>query len=300
MKEAFPDYYNKFSCIADKCKHNCCIGWEIDIDEETMELYNSLDTALGEKIRNNITGEDAHFELKENGRCPMLTENGLCEIIAECGQDALCDICYLHPRFRNFYSDFVEVGIGLSCEEAARIILSNEAKFSIKYPDDIEFTPAEKEFFAKREEIFSVLLNREKTIYDRFLILAENFGFKFDFCLNEVTDIYLSLERLDGSWTKELNMLKEFHFDESVFKEKYLSVVFEQLAVYFVFRHLPSATEICNCGKIVKFALLSCYIIGALFACHTPLSNEKMIDIARMYSAEIEYCEENTEKLINI
>ena len=37
MKLIAPDYYNKFSCIADKCRHSCCVGWEIDIDENTNE-----------------------------------------------------------------------------------------------------------------------------------------------------------------------------------------------------------------------------------------------------------------------
>ena len=31
-----PSYYKKFKCIADKCHHNCCIGWEIDIDDEAL------------------------------------------------------------------------------------------------------------------------------------------------------------------------------------------------------------------------------------------------------------------------
>ena len=30
-----PSYYEKFHCIADQCKDNCCYGWEIDIDEGT-------------------------------------------------------------------------------------------------------------------------------------------------------------------------------------------------------------------------------------------------------------------------
>ena len=34
-----PNYYKDFLCIADKCRHSCCIGWEIDIDEETLEFY---------------------------------------------------------------------------------------------------------------------------------------------------------------------------------------------------------------------------------------------------------------------
>ena len=42
MTEIFPNYYDKFKCIADKCRHSCCIGWEIDIDDDTMELYNSI------------------------------------------------------------------------------------------------------------------------------------------------------------------------------------------------------------------------------------------------------------------
>ena len=42
MKEVFPNYYEKFECIKGLCKHSCCIGWEIDIDEDTLLLYNSL------------------------------------------------------------------------------------------------------------------------------------------------------------------------------------------------------------------------------------------------------------------
>ena len=37
MKIYVPDYYSEFSCIADKCSDNCCIGWEIDIDENSLE-----------------------------------------------------------------------------------------------------------------------------------------------------------------------------------------------------------------------------------------------------------------------
>ena len=71
MKEAVPNYYHKFKCIADKCTHNCCIGWEIDIDEETMSLYNSLDTLMGERIRNSIEGDVPHFILQEGDTCPF-------------------------------------------------------------------------------------------------------------------------------------------------------------------------------------------------------------------------------------
>ena len=50
MQNAYPDYYPLFHCIADRCRHNCCIGWEIDIDSRTAgeetESLNPPATAL--------------------------------------------------------------------------------------------------------------------------------------------------------------------------------------------------------------------------------------------------------------
>ena len=34
MLTVYPDYYKKFNCKKEKCRHNCCVGWEIDIDDE--------------------------------------------------------------------------------------------------------------------------------------------------------------------------------------------------------------------------------------------------------------------------
>ena len=39
MKLFAPKYYGSFKCIADKCEHSCCIGWEIDIDDTTLKKY---------------------------------------------------------------------------------------------------------------------------------------------------------------------------------------------------------------------------------------------------------------------
>ena len=83
MKIFAPSYYKDFKCIADKCKHNCCIGWEIDIDTDTLEYYRSLNNDLGNEIMKNISLEDVpHFKLTANDRCPLLNEKGLCKIIS--------------------------------------------------------------------------------------------------------------------------------------------------------------------------------------------------------------------------
>lgn len=299
MKETVPNYYHKFRCIADKCKHNCCIGWEIDIDDDTMMLYKNLDTPLGEKIRANITGDVPHFKLVEDDRCPMLLENGLCEIIAEYGEDAICDICYLHPRFKNFYANFTETGLGLACEEAARIILFEDEKFYIPIPEEVKLTK-EKEFFKIREEIFEQLTDRNIGIYKRFSEISEKFGFKFEFSLKNLVEKYKSLEILDSVWPEELDKIRDMDFDGEIFADNTYGLIFEQLAVYFIFRHLSGAIIKGDYEKRVKFALISCYIIGALISYNMPLSKDRMIDIVRMYSSEIEYAEENTEAVMNI
>ena len=281
MKEVFPNYYKKFKCIADKCKHNCCIGWEIDIDEDTMDLYNSLDGEFAIKLRENIDGDIPHFVLGDGERCPFLNKSGLCDIICELGDGAICDICYLHPRFSNFYEDFTETGLGLCCEEATRIILTENERFFISLPESVK----EEAFFKERREVFDILQNRNFTIFERLKKLSEKYGFEFEFSNEELYDFYMSLERLDESWEDELKKLKNADSVE-IFAREDLQIFFEQLACYFVFRHFHSG---------VGFALLSCWVLGAI--CSACKSFDKMLDVVRMYSSEIEYCEENTQKV---
>ena len=59
MRLYAPSYYKNFKCIAEKCTHNCCIGWEIDIDGQTLARYDALQGDLGDRIRRGIVrGEE--------------------------------------------------------------------------------------------------------------------------------------------------------------------------------------------------------------------------------------------------
>ena len=121
-----PDYYSGFRCIAGACRHSCCAGWEIDVDPETLKRYRTMKGSLGEKLRRCIAFDpEPHFILSAQERCPFLTDQNLCEIILQAGEDALCQICADHPRFRNYWSDRIETGLGMACEEAARLILTD-------------------------------------------------------------------------------------------------------------------------------------------------------------------------------
>ena len=56
--------FKNFKCIADKCKNNCCIGWEIGIDSETEKFYRNGKGEFFERIRENISSK-THLDISE-------------------------------------------------------------------------------------------------------------------------------------------------------------------------------------------------------------------------------------------
>lgn len=128
----YPDFYFDFSCTASRCRHSCCRGWEIDIDEDTLALYDALTGDIGDTVRRSIERTPTpHFALTENEDCPFLQPDGLCRLILTLGEESLCDICAEHPRFYNEYPDRIEAGLGLCCEEAVRLLLERDTPLEL-------------------------------------------------------------------------------------------------------------------------------------------------------------------------
>ncbi len=305
MKLFAPDYYKDFSCIADKCRHSCCVGWEIDVDNETFEYYRSVSGKFGERLHNGILtdGEMPHFVLSSDERCPFLNENNLCDIIINLGEDRLCQICADHPRYRNFFSDRTEIGLGLCCEAAGRLILTHEQQMRLIVIEDDGFdeliSDEEQVFFAKRERLFDIAQNRTKSIENRIQEILSVCDITLpQKSAMEWMDIYLGLEHLDFAWVDRLNELKKIKEIPPVGSE--WDIPFEQLLVYFLYRHTADGLYDGRFSERVAFAELSVHIIGILFATHGNVTIDELIEIARMYSSEIEYCEENIEALLGI
>lgn len=153
-----PDYYGDFACTAGWCKDSCCIGWEINIDEETAEYYESVPGEFGDRLHaamyENEDG-DISFRLGKKKRCPFLNGENLCDICIHLGEELLSEVCTEYPRFSLWYADVQQKCLSLSCEEAGRLLFSKE--------DPVEFVemelPGEVEF---GEE----LMDTEETTYD--------------------------------------------------------------------------------------------------------------------------------------
>lgn len=288
--EIRPDYYDSFKCIKDKCKHNCCIGWEIDIDKATLKKYENQTGELHNELKKSIDYEPtAHFILNKNERCPFLNDNNLCELIIAGGEDMLCQICRDHPRFYNSVYGITEKGIGLSCEAAARIILCKTSP--VKFICDGAL-PNEA-FFAERNEIFGILQNRERPLKDRINELLAWANISLPIGEINFIDVYKKLERLDGTWGKHLEGL------DAITPEipNGLEIAFEQLLCYFIYRHLSGCLEDFLFYERIQFSILSCFVIASMNKTETT---EEMLEIARLYSSEIEYSDENIEILLDI
>ena len=239
MKTYAPNYYKKFHCIAGECRHSCCIGWDVYLDDETLEKYETLGGEIGKRVRAHLCEKEdgTCFEMCEDGRCPMLNEQGLCDIILEKGEDLISEICTEHPRFYNFFSDRAEVGLGLSCEEAARIILSQTENFSLILLDDDEneekTAERDAKFFAFREKIFDVLQNGKTPIDERAKKMLAAAGAKFPRKNSrEWVGILRGLEIMDPAWEKDLGVLCAPCFGNGDVSEH--DTAFEKLLIYFV------------------------------------------------------------------
>ena len=256
----YPDYYKDFKCIASACRHTCCAGWEIDVDEDSLKRFLKLPS-----IASHIDGSSIVLDNKE--RCPFLREDGLCTMILEHGEDFLCDICTEHPRFYNEFEDCTEAGLGLVCEEACRIILNK--------PEDFSLIP-HKELPADIKTVF----NTGKSLSERLSELKED-------PLPALTKASFinTLEVMDPAWTKAVDRIiadpPSLQEENNVINSD--SRRFSNFCAYLLYRY-PGETG---------FAVESTYLLADLV-----LKGIEILDAARMFSGEIEYSDINIDKAI--
>jgi len=301
----YPAYYTRFACFADHCRHSCCRGWEIDIDPESLAFYREHGGNLSGRLASGIAEDEegGHFILTEDERCPFLNQNGLCDIYTTLGKDALCQICTEHPRYYSSFGDTDYAGVGLCCEAAAALILSPET--------DLTLTGEEQ----------SPLAGKEASLYTDWLSLLEYAGSLSDrfigsdfFCSAEslrLIRFLLGLEINDSSWSELLQETILYFKDITLDRKAFLNSVpevqeqYRRLTHYFLYRHVPNALSYEDLSEgisaKVNFSLLSVEVIRILDSLqwikNRKFSMEDAINTARLFSEEIEYCEENTRAL---
>jgi lysine-N-methylase len=137
MRYHIPHYYKKFSCIGSACEDTCCAGWNIEIDDRSMETYLHTPGAFGAWLKSGIDRATQSFRLKGRN-CAFLNQDGLCDIYRELGKEKLCDTCRHYPRHMEDYGTLQEISLSLSCPEAARVILGDAYQCAVKQKIETE------------------------------------------------------------------------------------------------------------------------------------------------------------------
>ena len=314
-----PDYAEKFRCLAGDCPHSCCIGWEVVLDEETAALYETVEGALGEKLRAAMrTDEDGDvcFPL-QGGRCPFLDGENLCEIHRCLGQEATSVTCREHPRFLEDYGPFREVTFSATCPEANRLLLSSTEPLTFVEMENEE--PAEEGdawlpfLLPLRQRMLELLMDRGRSVPVRLgdvLALAEAAQDLLDEereaelpALAENwrpektavpgTDLFpaglrilAELEVLEPDWR---TLLQQAETAEPV---SVAEALLERIAVYFAFRYLLKTVndgDLLSRAKLCVFAVLAVERIAAVCG---------LAEALRRFSREVEHNEDNVEQLL--
>lgn len=142
MKHLAPDFVRAFACAAGRCPDSCCrAGWQIVIDVETLEKYESLPGPAGDRVRNAVTaGQEPLLRQDENRVCVLLDPDGLCCVQKRFGHESLCRVCREYPRFHREFGNLTEHGLSLSCPTAFALAVSRAPAWA-EWEDDAPIVP---------------------------------------------------------------------------------------------------------------------------------------------------------------
>ena len=313
MELIYPSYYRQFACIAGACPDSCCHEWEVQVDAAAAARYRAMEGALGDALREALYDEEGETYMRNrDNRCPMWRVDGLCRIQAEQGHDALCHVCQQFPRLRQDYGEFVELGLEMSCPEAARMMLDadhwdlitqqvpggEEGDYDTELMDLLRETrPYALALLADREVPVRVRLAR-LLMYGHHVQARIDGGEMFDFDPAQAEDL---LAQCAGQGDFEL--LREFYQDLEILTERWSERLAEagekasfderlcKLAAYQVYRYWYQAVSDWDLAARVKLTVAGCCLLSRM-------AGDMTADI-QLYAKEIENDAANVDAILD-
>ncbi|MBQ9968637.1 MAG: flagellin lysine-N-methylase [Oscillospiraceae bacterium] len=329
MITRIPNYFHDFRCLAGACPDTCCGQWEIVVDEAAKARYLAVEGPLGEQIEKALTvidGEDCMALI--DGKCPLLTEDGLCPIVTQLGEDFLSTTCHTHPRFTEIYGGLQETMLSISCPEAARLLLEQEAPLHfvteidtvLPEPDDLDADQFDM-LLAARQTAFALVQDRSRPLSDRLALLLcfagrlqnnmEALQICEALCRRYEDRSYqdkqlcrVRRKRRHGSMIRTRQLLTAMEHLTKDFPTALkdlectdltpYALQLEQLTVYFLFRWWLKAACNDRLWQQVAATVVSVLTISGLCK---PIGS--LTEAARLYSKEVEHSQENMTLLRN-
>lgn len=239
MQYIIPDYYKEFSCIADQCEDTCCAGWQIVIDNRSLNKYKHVKGKFRFTMLRSVDWFRKIFRQDKEKRCAFLDEKNLCKMYANLGEKSLCKTCRLYPRHIEEFEDVREITLSVSCPEVARILMEKKEPVQfLTYEKDgeeeyEEFDPFFYSMLADARSIMlKILQDREHSLKVRvglILGMAHDLQVRFNheqlFSCEEVIDRYQTKKArkfVQKTWKEEKPSAKErWELSHKIFRELY-------------------------------------------------------------------------------
>lgn len=306
-----PRFYDSFRCLASACPDSCCHEWTVVVDEPSASRYHALPGPLGDTLRQVMAQEDGEtvLTLPPDGRCPMWQDDGLCRIQSELGEDALCQTCAQFPRLRHDYGSFMELGLELSCPEAARLILTEDDSFvvsNIPGGETPDYGPHVMDILLRsRQQALSLLADPRFTAPEALAILllyasavqgeldggdAAVFDPMGDLAFARSLPLSPTGDPL--AFCKNLNILTDrWHDRLSAPMQGAWEDGYRAIARYFVSRYWLQAVSDEDLIARAKLIVFSCIVIRML--------GGELRQTAQLYSKEVENDAENIDAILD-
>ncbi len=235
MLNRYPHYFKEFRCIASECEATCCSGWQIVIDDESLDRYDKVEGSFRSELLNGIVkGEDV-FQQQTNRDCYFLNGDNLCEIYKELGEESLCFTCKNYPRHIEEFEELNEVSLAISCPVVAKIILQlkepvtffeNEEEWHGEPFEEFDFMffdillevrEVMNSIFQNREQSYKTRNDSAKKLIRRLQEKIEEDIFGIQEVLFEVLDEKLENSDRESDFGYKANkegMMKLFEFEE--------------------------------------------------------------------------------------
>lgn len=317
MKNIYPSYFEKFKCIADKCPDSCCKGWDVVVDDETNEYYQSVGGKFGEKLKKltEIDCDGDRIFVSQSGRCPFWNENELCDIYINLGESHLCKTCREFPRLTQDYAAFTEHLLSFACPEATRLILGTDNAYDDFKNYDLDFLQCDynaelmrfllgardnlKDIFTDKSLPFSGRLNVAVQFCENVQSAIDEFDYSADVAIDRnckediihkkslsyVFEMHKEFDIMTDEWREILCKASE-HADEKI-PEQY-DDLFEHMALYYIYRYFLTAVDSMNVLSTANRILCAYVVIGSALLTG-EYETEKLFCL---YSKEVEHSTE--------
>lgn len=145
MNRIRPPFYDKFTCIADRCPITCCQEWKIGVDADTNRKWKKLlPPETVEPQRKNLsaytTKKDGErvIGLTEDHKCPFLNKEKLCKLVIAYGDKVLSKTCTDFPREVHVFEQHEEENLMPCCPAVIDLLWKCEREEIFQIPETEE------------------------------------------------------------------------------------------------------------------------------------------------------------------